>query len=95
MQTKISSFKNDFENITKRLSKSKQTTNETLNSAQILQMYNKNQICIQKLRNKKLNINYNISIKDPETFIKEVIEPFNLLIKRKELKITILNEMKN
>ena len=95
MQTKISSFKNDFGNITKRLSKSKQTTNETLNSAQILQMYNKNQICIQKLRNKKLNINYNISIKDPETFIKEVIEPFNLLIKRKELKITILNEMKN
>ena len=56
-------------------------------------MYNKNQILIQKLRNNKLDLNFKISIKDPETFIREVIDPFSQLIKRKELKITIQNEI--
>lgn len=40
-------------------------------------MYNKNQISIQKLRNNKLDFNLEVSIKDPEIYIKEVIEPFN------------------
>jgi hypothetical protein len=35
-----------------------------------------------------LDLNYSVSIKDPENFIKEAIEPFSLLIKRKEVKIT-------
>jgi hypothetical protein len=42
---------------------------------------------MQKLRNNKLEINYNESIKNPEKYIKEVIEPFSHLIKKKELKI--------
>ena len=66
-----------------------------MNSAQILHMYNKNQICIQKLRNKKLDLNLDISIKDPEIYIKEVIEPFNQLIKRKDIKVTIKNDIGN
>ena len=69
--------------------------NGILNSAQLLHMYNKNQICIQKLRNKKLDLNFNVIIKDPEIYIKEVIEPFNQLIKRKELKITVQNDIES
>ena len=48
---------------------------------------------MQKLRNNKLEINYNESIKNPEKYIKEVIEPFSHLIKKKELKIFYQNEM--
>ena len=81
--------KNDFKEIAKRLSKSKQTTVGILNSAQILHIYNKNQISIQKYRNKKLELNLEDSTKDPERFIKEVIEPFNQIIKRKNIKVTI------
>lgn len=58
-------------------------------------MYNKNQISIQKLRNNKLDFNLEVSIKDPEIYIKEVIEPFNQLIKRKGLKVTIQNDIGN
>ena len=47
---------------------------------------------MQKLRNNKLEINYNESIKNPEKYIKEVIEPFSHLIKKKELKIFYQNE---
>lgn len=50
-------------------------------------MYNKSQIYIQKLRNKKLEINFDEQTKDPEKYIKEVVEPFNHLIKKKELQI--------
>lgn len=56
-------------------------------------MYNKNQIYIQKLRNNKLDLNMEVPIKDPEILIKEVIEPFNQLIKRKSLKVTIQNDI--
>ena len=42
---------------------------------------------MQKLKNKKLEINLDESTKDPEKYIKEVIEPFNHLIKKKELQI--------
>ena len=66
-----------------------------MNSAQILHMYNKNQICIQKLRNNKLDLNLETAIKDPEIYIKEVIEPFIQLIKRKEIKVSIKNEIGN
>lgn len=48
---------------------------------------------MQKLRNNKLEIKYNESIKNPEKYIKEVIEPFIHLIKKKELKIFYQNEM--
>jgi hypothetical protein len=44
---------------------------------------------MQKYRNKKLELNLEEAIKDPERFIKEVIEPFNQIIKRKELKVII------
>ena len=53
-----------------------------MNSAQILHMYNKNMISMQKLRNGKLDIKYD-STKDPEKYIKEVVEPFSHLIKKK------------
>ena len=66
-----------------------------MNSAQIQHVYNKNQILIHKLRNKKLDINLDMSIKDPEIFIKEVIEPFLQLIKRKDIKVTIKNDIGN
>ena len=56
-------------------------------------MYNKNQIYIQKLRNNKLDLNMEVPTKDPEILIKEVIEPFNQLIKRKSLKVTIQNDI--
>ena len=42
---------------------------------------------MQKLRNYKLEINYDESIKDPEKYIKEVVEPFTHLIKKKEIQI--------
>lgn len=71
----------------KRLVKAKQITTTTTNSAQILHMYNKSQICMQKLRNQKLEISYDESTKDPEKYIKEVLEPFSHLIKKKELQI--------
>ena len=48
---------------------------------------------MQKLRNNRLEINYNESIKNPEKYIKEAIEPFSHLIKKKELKIFYKNEM--
>lgn len=53
-----------------------------MNSAQILHMYNKNMISMQKLRNGKLEFKYETT-KDPEIYIKEVIEPFTHLIKKK------------
>ena len=36
-----------------------------------------------------------MSIKDPEIFIKEVIEPFLQLIKRKDIRVTIKNDIGN
>ena len=48
---------------------------------------------MQKLRNNKLELNFETKIKDPENFIREVIEPFSQLIKRKELKITVRNDI--
>jgi hypothetical protein len=48
-------------------------------------MYNKNIIYMQKLRNQKLEISYDESTKDPEKYIKEVVEPFSQLIKKKQL----------
>ena len=88
-------YKNDFKDITKRFGKSKQTTIGIINSAQILHMYNKNQISIQKYRNRKLELNLEEPVKDPERFIKEVIEPFSQIIKRKNLKVTIQNDIAN
>ena len=42
---------------------------------------------MQKLRNKKLQINYNEPVKNPEIFIREVMEPFSHIIKKKQLNI--------
>ena len=58
-----------------------------MNSAQILHMYNKNIISMQKLRNQKLDIKYEESTNDPEKYIKEVVDPFSHLIKKKQLQI--------
>ena len=38
---------------------------------------------MQKLKNQKLEICYDKSTKDPEKYIKEVVNPFNHLIKKK------------
>lgn len=65
-----------------------------MNSAQILHMFNKNIISMQKLRNKKLDIKYEESTNDPEKYIKEVIDPFSHLIKKKQLQIIYKNEVK-
>ena len=54
-----------------------------MNSAQILNMYNQNQISIQKVRNKKLILNLNVKIKNPEDFLEEIFKPFSQTIKRK------------
>jgi hypothetical protein len=40
-------------------------------------------------------LNLETAIKDPDIYIKEVIEPFIHLIKRKDIKVTIRNDMGN
>jgi hypothetical protein len=52
-------------------------------------MHKKNQICLQKLKNNKLVINFKESTRDPEKYIKEVIEPFSKMIQKKNLEIKI------
>jgi hypothetical protein len=52
-------------------------------------MHKKNQIFLQKLKNNKLVINFKESTRDPEKYIKEVIEPFRKMIQKKNLKIKI------
>jgi hypothetical protein len=42
-----------------------------------------------------LELNLEDATKDPERYIREVIEPFSQIIKRKNLKVTVKNDIGN
>ena len=74
---------------------SRKRTAVIINTAQILHMYMKSIIKLQKLQNNKLELNYEEAKKQIEVYINEVLDPFDNLILKKELIVKINNLIGN